>query len=185
MKDRPLWRGARFYNAARLVIVMMRRGFATKRLQKMMVRIHDLQRALVKKLETTTLAYDRVLLNFDDHCELEFSFSCSSTPVKGNENRSWDDQLHFFLLRALPCVCATANEEQHESNIVISINDHHQQQQPQCSGFDESPKFAMDGFCSPQVDRKAEEFITAFYEQMRLQRQESYLQCQEMLARAT
>jgi hypothetical protein len=129
-------------------------------------------------LETTTVAYDRVLLNFDDHCELEFS--CSSTPLKGNKKRSWDDHLHFLLFRALPCVCTTALEQQNGSN-SISINE----QQQQRFSVDESPKSPMDDLCSPQVDRQAEEFITAFYEQMRLQRQDSYQRCQEMLARAT
>jgi len=179
MKDRHLWR-SRFYDAERLVIVMIRRGFAAKRLRKMMMRIHDLQRALFRRLEATTVAYDRVLLDYDDHCE---EFSCSSTPVKGNEKRSWDDHLHFLLLRALPCVCHSAHEDHNGSNIVISIND--QTPQRQCSCVDESPKFPTDELFSPQVDRRAEEFITAFHEQMRLQRQDSYHQCQEMLARAT
>lgn len=180
LKDRHLWRRP-FYNAARLVIVMMRKGFTAKRLQKITMRIHDLQRGLFKRLQTTTMTYDRVILNFEDHCELEFS--CSSTPVKDNEKISWDDQLHFLLLKALPCVCPTANEDQNGSSSVTSI--HEQQPQQQCSRVDESSKSPMNDLCSPQVDRKAEEFITAFYQQMRLQRQESYLQCQEMLARAT
>lgn len=180
IKDRHLWRRP-FCSAARLVIVMIRRRFAAKRLPKMMTRIHDLQRALSKTLETTTAAYDRVLLSFDDRCELEFS--CSSTPLKRNEKRSWEDHLHFLLVRALPCVCPTAHEDHNGTNNVFSINE---QQQQQRLSVDESPKSPMDDLCStPQVDRRAEEFITAFYEQMRLQRQDSYQRCQEMLARAT
>ena len=118
-----------------------------------------------------------------DHCELEFS--CSNSPEKGYENRSWDDRLHSLFFRALPCVCLSAHQEHNGSNNVISIHDQQLPQQQQCSCVDESPKSSMDYLCSPLVDRQAEEFITAFYEQMRLQRQESYLQCQEMLERAT
>jgi len=138
-----------------------------KRLQKMMIRIHSIQRAVTKRLGTKTVAYDRVLLNFDDRGE---EFSCSSTPVKGNEQRSWDDHLHSLLFRALPCNSElSANEPQNGSPSI-----------------DESPKSPMDDLWrSPQVDRRAEEFITEFYKQMRLQRQDSYQQCQEMLARAT
>jgi hypothetical protein len=165
-----------FYDVTRMVIVMMRRGFVAKQLQKMIMRIHNLKKAIIKRLETTTVAYDRVLLNFDDRCE---EFSCSSTPVKGIEKR----YLHFLLSRALPCVCLTAQEDQYGSNNVISI--HYQEQQQQFSCVDESPQSPMDDFSSPQVDRRAEEFITAFYMQMRLQRQDSYQQYQEMLARAT
>lgn len=171
----------RFSSVARLVIAMMRKGFAAKRLQKMMLRIHDLERALFRRLETTRVPYDRVLLNYDDHCE----FSCSSTPVKGHEKRSWDDHFHFLLCRALPCVCPTAHDDQNGSHKVMSIDDHQQQLQLQCCCVDETPKAPMDDLCSPRVDIQAEEFITAFYRQMRLQRQDSFLQYQEMLARAT
>ena len=38
---------------------------------------------------------------------------------------------------------------------------------------------------SSEIDRQAEEFIATFYQQMRLQRQESYGKFQEMLARGS
>jgi hypothetical protein len=38
---------------------------------------------------------------------------------------------------------------------------------------------------SSEIDRQAEEFIATFYQQMRLQRQDSYGKCQEMLARGS
>ena len=66
--------------------------------------------------------------------------------------------------------------------LVFMINNYHNNSVPVLTSL---PKSSMDYLCSPLVDRQVEEFISAFYEQMRLKRQDSYKQCQEMLARAT
>ena len=56
--------------------------------------------------------------------------------------------------------------------------------QQQCSCVDQFTKSSMDYLYPPLVDRQVEEFITEFYKQIRLQSQDSYKQCEEMLARA-
>ncbi|KAK6120154.1 hypothetical protein DH2020_046060 [Rehmannia glutinosa] len=49
--------------------------------------------------------------------------------------------------------------------------------------FNDDEDEEMDGDCDEGIDLKAEEFIAKFYEQMKLQRQISYLQYNDMLNR--
>eukprot|EP01018_Ginkgo_biloba_P015305 Gb_17084 [translate_table: standard] len=181
MKARRLW------SVVKLVVAMMR-GIAGKRMQRMAVDVH----LAMKKMRIgarPSFVLDRP---FGDHYE----FSCSSTPViasiSGGRRSSIFCDVHRLLLRALPCVHISDSKAEHES-VCLSLNsdlhlfnvDQTLDPLPTISN-NSSPATTRCSNCSSPdslVGRQAEEFIARFYYQLRLQRQDSYGNCQEMLAR--
>ncbi|GLJ50438.1 hypothetical protein SUGI_1074740 [Cryptomeria japonica] len=120
----------------------------------------------------------------------EYEFSCSNTPISFHIGKK---RHNFFP--SIPCIQPHADEGDCYSNaIVVSQSEFFSKNIMDFSDLpcvDESTR-PLSPFCGgnnlscceeERVDREAEEFISRFYQQMRLQRQGSFLQYDEMLAR--
>nr|ABK26189.1 unknown [Picea sitchensis] len=205
LRARSLWSVLRF------VVVMLRRRVAMKRLQRMAV---DLQTKCFGGDKFMNINSIRGNFNdhYEFSCSSSPAgiFKAPSTSSihdhvvnSGSRRKNWDGR---FLLRALVPSCTGGNEKEEfesESNYVgfpqfIACNEDDDQyfsyMDPRFSNSNElssdSCTFVSTTRCSncslsSEIDRQAEEFISSFYQQMRLQRQDSYGKCQEMLARGS
>ncbi|GLJ44903.1 hypothetical protein SUGI_0945340 [Cryptomeria japonica] len=125
-----------------------------------------MKRLMDLNFHASTLSfYDRVLSGPLNH----YQFSCSSTPVKRSKRSTWD-----WMRPLLGCINAKEMRRFSLSFPRLSI-----ECSSPCSSDNNNESLCV------EVDVEAEEFIAKFYEQMDLQRQDSYVKCQEMLARGT
>ncbi|BAT96635.1 hypothetical protein LR48_Vigan02g008000 [Vigna angularis] len=108
--------------------------------------------------------------------------------LKGNLVGECYNQSHTLLKRNLTYECTNQN---HHSEIIVkrSLTDKHrsQNQSGESSGLntiEDAWKVVVAKSPQLHVDQKAEEFISKFREDMRLQKERSMLEFQEMLARS-
>ncbi|GLJ44899.1 hypothetical protein SUGI_0945260 [Cryptomeria japonica] len=186
-------RGTPLWNVLRFAVVMLRKRIAVKKLQKMTVDLYMVISRGIKfggleKYESNgscCMNNKKKAVGF-----MEYEFSCNSTPMvkrrasllsysgaKKHGGR-WDQR---FLMATMPCIAKEA-----ESVINSTIP-----QFIQCGEdfLDSSrrtssaPPYLSTRSELSEIDRQAEEFIASFYEEMRLQRQDSFLNYREMLNR--
>ncbi|XP_057838178.2 uncharacterized protein LOC131048297 [Cryptomeria japonica] len=188
-------RGTRLWNVLRFAVMMLRKGIAAKKLQKMAV---DLHMAISRGIKFGGL--DKYVSNGGSYMNnnkkslgfMDYEFSCSSTPmVKRRANLlsysgpkkhggRWDQR---FLMATMPCIAKEA-ESVINSTIPKFI---------QCGEdfFDPSrrtsstPSYLSTRSELSEIDRQAEEFIASFYNEMKLQRQDSFSKYREMLDRGS
>eukprot|EP00252_Welwitschia_mirabilis_P001360 TRINITY_DN11240_c0_g2_i1.p1 TRINITY_DN11240_c0_g2~~TRINITY_DN11240_c0_g2_i1.p1 ORF type:complete len:278 (-),score=39.33 TRINITY_DN11240_c0_g2_i1:11-745(-) len=142
----------------------------------------------------------------------DYEFSCTTSPATpfllhimaaghsqsgGNKKAKKKSKTNYFSLAS--CMQAQAEEEERSSNaIVASHPDLNLCAESFCESQEDigeeafqEPEKKHEGFAEEKtekedddgVDKKAEKFICKFYEQIRLQRQISFIRFDEMLAR--
>ncbi|KAK7354940.1 hypothetical protein VNO80_14182 [Phaseolus coccineus] len=109
--------------------------------------------------------------------------------LKGNLVGEYCNQSHTILKRNLISGCTNQNHHS-ESSVKRSLHDKHRNNQNhngESSGLntiEDAWKVVVAKSPQLHVDQKAEEFISKFREDMRLQKERSMLEFQEMLARS-
>lgn len=192
-------------------MVMLRKKIAMKKLQRMAVDLHMKYFGGDKFMNMNSIG-GNFNEHYEFSCSSSPAgiFKAPATSsirdhvVKlGFRRKNWDGR---FLLRALVPSCTggnVKNDLESESDFVgfpqfIACNENDDQyftfMDPRFSNSNlsssDSCTFVSTTRCSncslsSEIDRQAEEFISSFYQQMRLQRQDSYGKCQEMLARGS
>lgn len=206
LRARSLWSVVRF------VVVMLRRRIAVKKLQRVAVDLHMKYFGGDKFKNIGGNFNDHYEFSCSSSPAGIFKAPASTSSIldpvvnSGSRRKNWDGR---FLLKALVSSCTGSNVKsdlESESDCVgfpqfIACNEDGDDQyfsyimDPRFSNSNESPAsdsctYVSTTRCSncslsSEIDRQAEEFISSFYQEMRLQRQDSYGKCQEMLARGS
>jgi len=188
----------RLWNIVRMAFFLLRKGSVLKR--KMMLDIHLMMKRGKVMLGNFLLNHSLESLGRSPSFGLhEYEFSCSNSPAPFSFHMRSKYHNYFPSIARFSCIQAHALDEEldKKSNaVVVSQSEYFTK-----SNMDLSNLPVVDGsrpvspFCrrneeelyadqaDHQVDRRAEEFISNFYEDIRLQRQVSRLQYFEMLAR--
>lgn len=187
----------RLWNIVKMAFLLLRKGSVLKR--KMMVDIHLMMKRGKVLLGNLLLNHSlhslgrSSMTGFGLH---DYEFSCSNSPAPFSFQMRSKHHSYF------PCIQPRALDDQEldmtKSNaVVVSQSEYFTKSNMDLSNLpavDGSRSRPLSPFCrskeelyadqaDQQVDRQAEEFISKFYEQIRLQRQVSLLRYDEMLAR--
>lgn len=187
----------RLWNIVKMAFLLLRKGSVLKR--KLMVDIH-----LMMKRGKVLLG--NLLLNHSLHSLgrspmsgfglNDYEFSCSNSPAPFSFHKHHS---YFSSIARFSCIQPRALDEELDGKsnaVVISQSEYFTKSNVDLSNlpvvlngsrplspFCRSKEELFADQADPQVDRQAEEFISKFYEQIRLQRQVSLLRYDEMLAR--
>jgi len=107
--------------------------------------------------------------------------------LKGNLVGESCNQSHTLLKRNLIYECSNQNHHSETSKRSSNDKHHNQNHKGESSGLntiEDAWKVVVARSPQLHVDQKAEEFISKFREDMRLQKERSMLEYQEMLARS-
>eukprot|EP01018_Ginkgo_biloba_P037668 Gb_29515 [translate_table: standard] len=192
----------RLWNMLRFAIFMLRKGGVLKR--KMMLDMH----LMMKRGKVFGKSLGNLVFHHSARRPLhgfglkEYEFSCSNSPANPVFVHMAKRRHHSYFpsIPKFPCIQPhPVDEDQDESNAIVISQapdynaEFFSKNNLDLSDFpalDESrplSPFARSNFSvceeEDQVDRQAEEFISKFYQQIRLQRQISMVQYDEMLAR--
>lgn len=189
----------RLWNIVKMAFLLLRKGSVLKR--KIMVDIHLMMKRGKVLLGNLLLNHSlhslgrSSMTGFGLH---DYEFSCSNSPAPFSFHMRSKHHSYFPSMALFSCIQPRALDEDldNKSNaVVISQSEYFTK-----SNMDLSNLPVVDGsrplspFCRSkeelyadqadhQVDKQAEEFISKFYDQIRLQRQVSLLRYDEMLAR--
>lgn len=184
--------GRRAWNILRLALLRARKGGVFKNTLIMDLRL--LPKLIVKNLRNSNNHHQRGALHYGDR---ELSFD--DTPVI--HVRMHRPSSMRFKMPHIPCInphvdfdydfrssdydqdenCGYGDDVARKSFLMAA--DHRQQLGDNGSDFDECEETNIGTPCDEGIDSKAEEFIARFYQQMKLQRQISYIQYTEMISR--
>lgn len=194
----------RFWNVLRIAFFMIRKGLISKR--KMLMDMHlMMERGKVYGRSLRNMVFHHSRGNNHGGSGLqEFEFSCSNSPAIFHMTKR---KHHYFPTHILhfPCINPHQVEDKEEPStpVLPKLDYSNEYFSKDCLDQNDLPVLQklsplLSPLCrrisnasgedqdyDPQVDRRAEEFIAKFYEQLRLQNRMSLLQYQEMLDRGT
>ncbi|GLJ50437.1 hypothetical protein SUGI_1074730 [Cryptomeria japonica] len=183
----------RLWNMLKVAIFMVRKGIVLKR--KFVMDIHMMMKrgkVLGKSLGSLMFHHSH---GKSHHYSTglgirEYEFSCSNSPAFPSLSFHWGKKKHNFF-PSIPCIQPhTAGEDECYSNAIVvsqcEFFTKNNMDLKDLPGVDQSTR-PLSPFCciEERVDREAEEFISRFYQQIQLQRQVSFVQYNEMLARGS
>ncbi|XP_038988443.1 uncharacterized protein LOC120112744 [Phoenix dactylifera] len=176
---------SRAWNLLRMALLWARKGGSLKR--RLMADLHFIASHL-KRLGAGDHPYGELHhgereLSFDETPTFRFKlrrprFPCIQPPTKFDDND--DDDSSVFYKTGNPKSCSYFQNEMEEEDVTDHDEGGHDYDD------DRSKRGAVhedDDEEEEEIDSKAEDFIAKFYEQMKLQRQVSLLQYNEMLDR--
>lgn len=194
--------GRRAWNILRLALLWARKGGVFK--NRLMMDLRLLPKFIIKNLRNSNNHHQRGALHYGDR---ELSFD--DTPVI--HVRMHRPSSMRFKMPHIPCINphvdfdydfgCSSDYDQEDDNVnggydnddddivarksFLMAADHHRQQPGSDNGcdLDKCEETDCGTPCDEGIDSKAEEFIARFYQQMKLQRQMSYLQYTEMISR--
>lgn len=195
----------RLWNVLRIAFFMMRKGLISKR--KMLMDMHlMLERGKVygKSLRNSVLHHSKAGNNAHGGLGLhDYEFSCSNSPAIFNMAKR---KHHYFPTHILhfPCIHPHQAERKEEPNTIVlpKLDLSNEYFSKDCLDHSNLPAVhKLSPLLSPlcrrisnacgaedndhQVDRDADEFISTFYEQLKVQNRMSFQLYQEMLDRGT